>query len=121
VLTVELIGLQNLAKTRANAFSRQSNVTHTESERPLDEEHGINASGHEGRRHKPRGFFADQFEASFSHFSHLHYTLTLLLKNTSNYEAHFRGTGPEIWQQTGGEVNAFVSGAGRWPSWRDVW
>jgi len=43
---------------------------------------------------KPRGFFADQFE------------------NRSNFDAHYEGTGPEIWRQTNGEVHAFVSGAG---------
>ncbi|KAJ3996968.1 tryptophan synthase beta subunit-like PLP-dependent enzyme [Lentinula boryana] len=43
---------------------------------------------------KPRGFFADQFE------------------NRSNHDAHYDGTGPEIWRQTNGSVNAFVSGAG---------
>lgn len=41
-----------------------------------------------------RGFFADQFE------------------NKSNYDAHFEGTGPEIWSQTNGHVDAFISGAG---------
>ena len=45
-------------------------------------------------RHKPRGFFADQFE------------------NRSNYWAHYDGTGPEILRQTGGNIDAFVSGAG---------
>lgn len=29
-------------------------------------------------------------------------------QNLANYEAHFRGTGPEIWQQTSGRVNACV-------------
>ncbi|KAF9462450.1 PALP-domain-containing protein [Collybia nuda] len=43
---------------------------------------------------KPRGYFADQFE------------------NRSNYEAHYNGTGPEIWRQTNGRLDAFVSGAG---------
>ncbi|KAJ8514188.1 hypothetical protein ONZ45_g8246 [Pleurotus djamor] len=43
---------------------------------------------------KPRGFFADQFE------------------NKSNFDAHFDGTGPEIWRQTNGHMAAFVSGAG---------
>lgn len=42
----------------------------------------------------PRGFFADQFE------------------NRSNFDAHYEGTGPEIWQQTNGNVDAFVCGAG---------
>ncbi|EDR11926.1 uncharacterized protein LACBIDRAFT_246912 [Laccaria bicolor S238N-H82] len=43
---------------------------------------------------KPRGYFADQFE------------------NKSNFDAHFFGTGPEIWRQTNGRVDAFISGAG---------
>ncbi|KAG1844327.1 tryptophan synthase beta subunit-like PLP-dependent enzyme [Suillus subalutaceus] len=43
---------------------------------------------------KPRGFFADQFE------------------NRSNFEAHYNGTGPEIWRQTNSHIDAFVSGAG---------
>lgn len=43
---------------------------------------------------KPRGFFADQFE------------------NDSNFQAHYHGTGPEILRQTGGHIDAFVSGAG---------
>ncbi|KAL1410343.1 Cysteine synthase 2 [Vanrija albida] len=43
---------------------------------------------------KPRGFFADQFE------------------NDANFQAHYHGTGPEIARQTGGHVDAFVSGAG---------
>ena len=41
-----------------------------------------------------RGFFADQFE------------------NPSNFWAHYNGTGPEIWRQTGGLMDAFVAGAG---------
>jgi len=41
-----------------------------------------------------RGYFADQFE------------------NEANYQAHFNGTGPEIFQQCGGHVDAFVAGAG---------
>lgn len=43
---------------------------------------------------QPRGFFADQFE------------------NPSNFWAHYNGTGPEIWRQTGGLLDAFVAGAG---------
>ncbi|KAF9527286.1 tryptophan synthase beta subunit-like PLP-dependent enzyme [Crepidotus variabilis] len=41
-----------------------------------------------------RGYFADQFE------------------NKSNFDAHFNGTGPEIWRQTSGRLDAFVAGAG---------
>ncbi len=32
--------------------------------------------------------------------------------NTANRLAHYRTTGPEIWQQTGGAVNAFVASVG---------
>ncbi|RAK91199.1 cysteine synthase [Aspergillus costaricaensis CBS 115574] len=41
-----------------------------------------------------RGFFADQFE------------------NESNWRAHFNGTGPEIYAQCEGKLDAFVAGAG---------
>lgn len=41
-----------------------------------------------------RGFFADQFE------------------NPSNWLAHYRATGPEIFTQCDGKLDAFVSGAG---------
>ncbi|PON94026.1 Cystathionine beta-synthase [Trema orientale] len=40
------------------------------------------------------GFFADQFE------------------NLANFRAHYEGTGPEIWEQTGGSLDAFVAAAG---------
>lgn len=41
-----------------------------------------------------RGFFANQFE------------------NEANWRAHYEGTGPEIYRQTGGRLDAFVAGAG---------
>ncbi|XP_031283737.1 cysteine synthase 2-like isoform X1 [Pistacia vera] len=40
------------------------------------------------------GFFADQFE------------------NLANFQAHYEGTGPEIWEQTSGHLDAFVAAAG---------
>ncbi|CAL0317435.1 unnamed protein product [Lupinus luteus] len=40
------------------------------------------------------GFFADQFE------------------NLANFRAHYEGTGPEIWEQTSGNLDAFVAAAG---------
>ena len=40
------------------------------------------------------GFYTDQFE------------------NLSNVDAHMQTTGREIWQQTGGVVDAFVMSAG---------
>lgn len=40
------------------------------------------------------GYFADQFE------------------NLANFRAHYEGTGPEIWEQTGGDLHAFVAAAG---------
>jgi cystathionine beta-synthase len=32
--------------------------------------------------------------------------------NADNVEAHYRSTGPEIWEQTGGRIDAFVAGLG---------
>ena len=42
----------------------------------------------------PNGVWANQFD------------------NTANREAHYDSTGPEIWRQTGGKVDAFVSAVG---------
>ncbi|KAI9463362.1 PALP-domain-containing protein [Russula earlei] len=55
---------------------------------------GHHASFSEESHSHARGFFADQFE------------------NRSNFDAHYSGTGPEIWRQTNGEIVAFVAGAG---------
>ncbi|KAF9818138.1 hypothetical protein IEO21_02980 [Rhodonia placenta] len=78
---------QNLAKQRAMSFGVEDSLS----------DHAANPRSHllpTPSSTKPRGFFADQFE------------------NRSNFEAHFEGTGPEIWRQTNGRVSAFVSGAG---------
>ncbi|KAJ1023568.1 hypothetical protein NDA16_003185 [Ustilago loliicola] len=54
----------------------------------------ISRDGQVISENQARGFFADQFE------------------NPSNFWAHYNGTGPEIWRQTGGLIDAFVAGAG---------
>ncbi|PSR70982.1 hypothetical protein PHLCEN_2v13158 [Hermanssonia centrifuga] len=100
---------QNLARERAAHFAQDDNastsavlptsssslVVSTTAADVIAPDHGvITVQDEQDLRTKPRGFFADQFE------------------NKSNYDAHFDGTGPEIWRQTGGAVKAFVSGAG---------
>ncbi|KAI9699176.1 MAG: hypothetical protein M1820_007255 [Bogoriella megaspora] len=56
--------------------------------RTLANQHSLNPS------QPGRGFFADQFETD------------------ANWLAHYSGTGPEIYTQTGGRLDAFVAGAG---------
>ncbi|KAK5172145.1 Cysteine synthase 2 [Saxophila tyrrhenica] len=66
----------------------------------VDQDQFVNAARRRAREHtddpnKPgRGFFADQFE------------------NTANYIAHQNTTGPEILEQTDGDLAAFIAGAG---------
>ncbi|KAG0000301.1 hypothetical protein BGZ80_003525 [Entomortierella chlamydospora] len=55
---------------------------------------GKDEDGSESSNSQKTGFFADQFE------------------NLANFEAHFTTTGPEIYKQTGGNVDAIVMGAG---------
>lgn len=63
-------------------------------------DHFVNLARRRAREHAgvkadgSKGFFADQFESP------------------ANWQAHFNTTGPEIEAQTGGEVQAFVAGAG---------
>lgn len=66
----------------------------------IDPDHFVNrarrlAIAHSADPCKPgRGYFADQFE------------------NEANWMAHLEGTGPEIYKQCGGKLDAFVAGAG---------
>ena len=86
---------QNLAKQRALEFGKTGIRQSTDvavSTTVHKESNGSRSSPLSNGG--PRGFFADQFE------------------NRSNFDAHYEGTGPEIWRQTNGNVDAFVSGAG---------
>ncbi|KZV83016.1 PALP-domain-containing protein [Exidia glandulosa HHB12029] len=60
----------------------------------VDKRQYVNRAKHLALEHGPAGYFADQFE------------------NQANFRAHVSGTAPELWKQTGGNVDAFVSGAG---------
>ncbi|KAL8734129.1 MAG: hypothetical protein Q9166_001614 [cf. Caloplaca sp. 2 TL-2023] len=66
----------------------------------IDPMHFVNrarnlAADHTADPSRPgRGYFADQFE------------------NQANWQAHYEGTGPEIFQQCGGKLDAFVASAG---------
>ncbi|EPQ57142.1 PALP-domain-containing protein [Gloeophyllum trabeum ATCC 11539] len=86
----------NLARQRALHFGEppSSPSSHRPHIQTATSSVVVTTTASEDLRLKPRGFFADQFE------------------NMSNYYAHLEGTGPEIWRQTNGRVDAFVSGAG---------
>ena len=66
----------------------------------VDQMHFVNRARNLAAEHtrdpfkEGRGFFADQFETE------------------ANWQAHFQGTGPEIYRQCDGKVDAFVAGAG---------
>ncbi|KAI1627594.1 cysteine synthase [Exophiala viscosa] len=66
----------------------------------VDQEHFVNRARNLAREHtadanrRGRGYFANQFETE------------------ANWKAHYEGTGPEIYAQAEGRVDAFVAGAG---------
>lgn len=76
----------NRARALAKAHTESSNV-------PLPESDGGEVQPSE-RMKEGRGFFADQFE------------------NEANWRAHYGGSGPEIYAQCNGKLDAFVAGAG---------
>jgi cysteine synthase A len=76
----------NLAKRRAQEFGKDD--ISNKSNGNDDDESSSDSS-------QKTGFFADQFE------------------NLANFNAHFTTTGPEIYRQTQGNVDAIVMGAGK--------
>ncbi|KDP39279.1 hypothetical protein JCGZ_01036 [Jatropha curcas] len=90
----------NVARRRAkeaNELASKLRKDHqTDGEAP-DQINGFESDGEKPSdfsRYCSGGFFADQFE------------------NLANFRAHYEGTGPEIWKQTCGNVDAFVAAAG---------
>ncbi|TDL26027.1 PALP-domain-containing protein [Rickenella mellea] len=87
----------NVAKLRASEYGRSDLVTGAGPStvpQTVASQSDATTHVHPKEHSDSKGFFADQFE------------------NTSNYDAHFDGTGPELWRQTNGHIDAFVSGAG---------
>jgi len=92
----------DVAEEKATLLRRLGAVV--EAVRPrgiVDPRHFVNeartrAQSWKPNRHEPcaRAFFADQFETD------------------ANFSAHYEHTGPEIWTQTQGHVDAFVAGTG---------
>lgn len=61
---------------------------------PYEDPRNYNHQARDYARATPRAVWMDQFD------------------NTANADAHYRTTGPEIWAQTQGAVDAFVAGTG---------
>ncbi|XP_062078835.1 cysteine synthase 2 [Humulus lupulus] len=84
----------NIARRRASEANELALKLFTKSE----EINGCQTDGEEKSSclsmNSKGGFFADQFE------------------NLANFRAHYEGTGPEIWEQTEGNLDAFVAAAG---------
>ncbi|KAJ5708476.1 Cysteine synthase 2 [Penicillium malachiteum] len=80
---VEKENFVNRARALAIAHTASSSISTEEGEVVPSE-----------RMLKGRGFFADQFE------------------NEANWRAHYGGSGPEIYAQCEGKIDAFVAGAG---------
>lgn len=91
----------NIARRRALEASELTSTTRKKSQIDANDSSQIN--GHSISEEKQNmqfsseckgGFFADQFE------------------NLANFRSHYEGTGPEIWEQTGGKLDAFIAAAG---------
>ncbi|KAJ5675103.1 Cysteine synthase 2 [Penicillium maclennaniae] len=86
---VEKDNFVNRARALAQAHTASSksvNLTAEEGDQP--EQETLDRMG------RGRGFFADQFE------------------NEANWRAHYQGTGPELFAQCEGKMDAFIAGAG---------
>jgi cysteine synthase A len=81
----------NLAKCRAENFGKNKK----KNKKKLVDGEIINEIEDSIENNEATGFFTDQFE------------------NLANYLAHYRGTGPEIYRQTNGKIDAIVTGAGK--------
>lgn len=89
----------NIARRRAleaNELASKHRKDEQKNGKALEKVNGFHYDGEKQLfpRNCPGGYFADQFE------------------NLANFRAHYEGTGPEIWQQTGGNMDAFVAAAG---------
>ncbi|KAJ5817171.1 hypothetical protein N7447_009404 [Penicillium robsamsonii] len=85
---VEKDNFVNRARALATTHTASSGIPSTSA----DEQSDLPAPNE--RMTRGRGFFADQFE------------------NEANWRAHYEGTGPELYAQCGGRIDAFVAGAG---------
>ena len=91
----------DVAEEKATLLRRLGAVEAVRPRGIVDPRHFVNeartrAQSWKPNRHEPcaRAFFADQFETD------------------ANFSAHYEHTGPEIWTQTQGHVDAFVAGTG---------
>ncbi|GAA0159592.1 lyase [Lithospermum erythrorhizon] len=91
----------NIARRRASEANEVASGQKNSEEVNGEDAYILNGHASDGAKYSTAfssdckgGFFADQFE------------------NLANFRAHYEGTGPEIWEQTGGEVDAFIAAAG---------
>ncbi|KAK7371918.1 hypothetical protein VNO80_05285 [Phaseolus coccineus] len=91
----------NIARRRAseaNEFAQKQRNSQLNGKEDTAKINGDESDGHNYSSLFPSdcqgGYFADQFE------------------NLANFRAHYNGTGPEIWEQTNGKLDAFVAAAG---------
>ncbi|RIA79016.1 tryptophan synthase beta subunit-like PLP-dependent enzyme, partial [Glomus cerebriforme] len=84
----------NLAKRRAEDFGKNKEKNKGRLKDGKDNYEIVDEREGSIENNKATGFFTDQFE------------------NLANYLAHYRGTGPEIYRQTNGKIDAIVTGAG---------